>query len=201
LLVLEKPGDSNRAVYRFDLSAIPSNAFIVSATATFYVTQTNTKSVKVHRITDSWSETGVTWSTTANDYEANPETWFTPNKTGFAVANLTSLVQRWINGQVANNGIMLISSSNYNESRYTSREYGEVTKHPSLTVEYIPVPNTDFPTLVKANVLHNQNITGAGVTVAVVDTGYWSPPPWRKLRTVKTACWRNTMRSLTKPLV
>jgi subtilisin family serine protease len=40
----------------------------------------------------------------------------------------------------------------------------------------LPAPDTAYPTLVGANQLHAQNVTGSGVTVAVVDTGYWSHP-------------------------
>ena len=35
-------------------------------------------------------------------------------------------------------------------------------------------PTTDYPTLVGADALHAAGITGQGVTVAVIDTGYWS---------------------------
>jgi len=71
---------------------------------------------------------------------------------------------------------MLISSTTSNESKYASKEYGDYSKRPSLTVVYIPVPDTSYASLVNASALHSQGITGAGVTVAVVDTGYWSHP-------------------------
>jgi len=34
-------------------------------------------------------------------------------------------------------------------------------------------PETEFPKMIDADLLHSQGITGAGVTVAVVDTGLW----------------------------
>ncbi|MCP3956598.1 MAG: hypothetical protein GY719_01965 [bacterium] len=37
-------------------------------------------------------------------------------------------------------------------------------------------PDTEYPTLLGADQLHAQGIDGTGVTVAVVDTGYWSHP-------------------------
>jgi len=77
-LVKEQNGDSTRSVFSFDLSSIPAKAYIVSATANFYVVQANSKAVKVHRVTDAWAEYGVTWSNTAGDFNLTAETTFTP---------------------------------------------------------------------------------------------------------------------------
>ncbi len=43
----------------------------------------------------------------------------------------------------------------------------------SLTVAGTPQPDTFYPALVGADQLHDIGITGAGVTVAVIDTGVW----------------------------
>ena len=40
--------------------------------------------------------------------------------------------------------------------------------------EYTVLPETFYPTLVGANRLHNDNVKGDGITVAVIDTGHWS---------------------------
>ncbi len=45
-----------------------------------------------------------------------------------------------------------------------------------VQIEYNATPDTDYPTLIGADQLHAQGIDGTGVTVAVVDTGYWSHP-------------------------
>lgn len=39
-----------------------------------------------------------------------------------------------------------------------------------------PIRETDFPTLVGADTLHEQGITGKGITIAVLDTGLWKSP-------------------------
>ena len=49
---------------------------------------------------------------------------------------------------------------------------------PSLTDSAVATPYSEFPGLVGADTLHQQGITGAGVTVAVLDTGLW---PWHTL--------------------
>ena len=43
----------------------------------------------------------------------------------------------------------------------------------TLQVAGTPQPDTYYPTLVEANQLHDEGITGQGVTVAVLDTGVW----------------------------
>ncbi|MCP3959091.1 MAG: S8 family peptidase, partial [bacterium] len=45
-----------------------------------------------------------------------------------------------------------------------------------IQVQFTYTPDTDYPTLIGADLLHAQGIDGSGVTVAVVDTGYWSSP-------------------------
>ncbi|MGA7991119.1 MAG: S8 family serine peptidase, partial [Thermoanaerobaculia bacterium] len=51
-----------------------------------------------------------------------------------------------------------------------ARVYGDA----KVEVAGTPYPNSSFPTLVGAATLHQQGITGKGVTVAVLDTGWWS---------------------------
>src|SRR5450830_253223 len=41
-------------------------------------------------------------------------------------------------------------------------------------------PNSWYPTLIGANRLHQQGIRGKGVTVAIIDTGWWYSWNWEK---------------------
>lgn len=137
LLVQEKSSDSTRTVYRFDLSAIPVGATINQATAHFWVTQSNGVPVNVHRIIDSWAENTVTWGNTGNDFDAQADGAFTPSNTDqFAQADLTSLTQEWVDGLSANYGIMLISTGNEEESKYSSRESSTSSQHPYMEITY-----------------------------------------------------------------
>ncbi len=50
-----------------------------------------------------------------------------------------------------------------------ARTYGDA----KVEVAGTPYPNSAYPTLIGAATLHQQGITGAGVTVAVMDTSWW----------------------------
>ena len=43
----------------------------------------------------------------------------------------------------------------------------------NVEISFISSPNTDFPSLVGADLLHELGIDGSGITVAVLDTGFW----------------------------
>ena len=73
----------------------------------------------------------------------------------FSSAELTATVQAWANGQ-PNNGWVLWQDNTNGWRVRTSEDY-TLSNRPLLTVEYLPAGAT--------------NLTGAGVTVAVVDSG------------------------------
>ena len=59
--------DRGRALIRFDLSAIPAGQVIQSASLQLYLRYAysggaSTNTINVHRVSASWTETGVTWN-------------------------------------------------------------------------------------------------------------------------------------------
>jgi hypothetical protein len=67
-------GEKVRALLRFDLSGIPANATITSASLRFSVTKSaafNAATFRLHRVIPAWTEAGATW-TTANGTAAWP---------------------------------------------------------------------------------------------------------------------------------
>ena len=60
-------------------------------------------------------------------------------------------------------------------SHYQPGDYFDNFYLDNVTVRHngVESPNTGHPTLVDADRLHDQGLTGVGVTVAVVDSGYW----------------------------
>ncbi len=57
-----------------------------------------------------------------------------------------------------------------------AQDSGKKLYFDDVQIEFTYTPDTDFPRLIGADQLHAQGIDGSGVTVAVVDTGYWSHP-------------------------
>ncbi|MEW5989690.1 MAG: DNRLRE domain-containing protein, partial [Chloroflexota bacterium] len=175
LPVRESAGASYRAVYRFDLAAVPVDALVTSATVSFWVESQNNYPVNVHRITDSWSEGSVNWGNTANDFDPAIVASFTPNDEElFIPVTITSLVQQWMAGTAANHGLMLVGTASQQLSEYTGRDWPRSSQRPYLTITYTMPPDTTYSQLVGASQLHTQGIAGDNVTVAVVDTGLLS---------------------------
>jgi Ca2+-binding RTX toxin-like protein len=133
--VREKQNNSFRSLLHYNLSTIPGGTTINSATAYFYVTTKDFNPVNVHRVTASWTETAVTWTSAASSYNATVEGSFTPSSTGVYVSvDITSLVQGWINGTYSNDGLMLIAGTANKYSVYSSREETGTSQDPYLVV-------------------------------------------------------------------
>jgi len=127
-------GKIENILVRYDLSAIPAKAAILSARAWFYVDKKHPEGpIEIHTPTADWLETDATWTSMGDKLDtaivamlpaqANDLTWVS--------ANLTAQVQGWVNGQL-NYGIALTSSSEKSHGQYASREsanapYLEVT--------------------------------------------------------------------------
>ena len=135
LPIKNKATDNERAVFRFDLSALPPTSEISQATATFRVTTPDTSPVHVFRITDTWNESTVTWSTTGTAFDATTiHGIFTPAQDdAFVTVDLTGLVQDWVCG-TPNHGIIMIPTSDDEQSKYHSKEEDIVSFRPSMDV-------------------------------------------------------------------
>ncbi len=136
LKVRGQAGDINQALFRFDLSSIPAGSNISSATIYFYATHKIPSPVYLHRITNNWTETGVTWNNFANGYDSTPIGSLVPyaNFQVYSVS-ITNLVQQWVNGTIANQGVVLIASNDALESRFNSKEAAGTALDPYIVVE------------------------------------------------------------------
>jgi len=133
------PGDAMRPVIRFDLSTIPADASIVSATAWVWVSASDSSGspVHVHRITSPWSEASVAWNSLGNRFDSVVEGAFVPVETDvWEGVEITVLAQAWYGGATANHGVMLIPTSDGVESKYASREWGISAERPCMQVVY-----------------------------------------------------------------
>ncbi len=124
LHILYKSGVIERPMYRYDLSPLPANARILSATAWFYVSKEHPQGpLGVHLLTRDWLETDATWeSMAANMDSAVINTIPAQPLAGVWVSvNLTAQVQAWVNGQ-PDFGIALNATSDNTDADYASRE-------------------------------------------------------------------------------
>lgn len=176
--VREVNGDSHRGVYRFDLSAIPPNALIMSATAKFWTTQASNKAVNLYRVTAAWDETNANWSNLGNAYDPTLIASYVPRKVSkFESVDLKSLTQQWVDGSLPNNGLMFVSSATNSEAKFGTRERQGANQQPYLSITYLLLPSAvDAPRVASATPLHGENRTGDNVTVAIIDTGWYDHP-------------------------
>src|SRR5436309_170706 len=117
---------------------IPAGSRIMNASLTLRVTNDG-RSQTVYQVTEAWDESRATWNgfhTPGVPGNRGPEFTFDPRPIGPLSLNLTSIVQRWANGE-ANQGILLASTSG-NGTDYNSSE--AVRERPTLTVQFVPSP-------------------------------------------------------------
>lgn len=135
-------GITGRALFRFDLSAVPAGATVLAATFNAYVvggsTTPDTQDVELWRINSAWQEGTVVWNTPLTYTGAN-------NVVGvgapasYSTWDIASLAQTWVNG-AANNGLALMSK---NEAipgwrGFASKESSSPPDPPWLVISYRP---------------------------------------------------------------
>jgi hypothetical protein len=102
-------GGTSYGLLKFDLSAIPANAVVTSSTITIAETTTAASTWRVHRVTSSWVEATVTWSSFASAFSPNIEASFAMPSPATKVSvsfDLAALTQAWLNGTYANYGVL-----------------------------------------------------------------------------------------------
>ncbi len=132
--------DDRRALYRYDIAAsgIPAGAMVASAVAkVFVVSPDPSRPVSVHRVTADWTEGAVNWDNVTADSGSIASIASNSAAGQYVEINITALVQGWLSGSIANQGIMLKPSffSNDKLSEYTSKEYGTVSQRPELVIK------------------------------------------------------------------
>jgi len=132
-----------RSLIRFDLGVIPAGVIVDSATLYLYLTTASYQIVRVHEITATWSETGVTWNNFGNSFAPAQSASFLADSTGFHSADVTELVRAWAGG-TPNYGLLL-EENLVGFDAFKSSEYSDIPYRPALEVCYYPQP-TKTPT-------------------------------------------------------
>ena len=153
-----------RLLIKFDLSSIPTNAIVSSATLSLWTQldrSTNTRSKDLYRMIQSWTEAGVTW----NKYDGtnnwpggagafgaadcdNAVVWATKSMTGtesvdtefqwvFDATGRAELT-KMINGTYTNNGWMLKTQTETDDAwLFHSATSATSGFRPKLVIEYV----------------------------------------------------------------
>lgn len=138
------PGRNYRSLVKFDISTLPAGATVTSATLRLYQessVSTSTISIAAHKVTASWNENTVTWSSSGGgSYNATP----------LATANVTlgttgwkewilpaGLIHEWVDFPATHFGILLNSGGGKNtRADFSSRENATSPQRPQLVIVY-----------------------------------------------------------------
>ena len=149
--------DARDGLVRFDLSAIPSDATITSATLTLAATSVGSasavKNYGAHRVLADWAEGTVTWNTpgsTAGTHFASSATeTIAVSTVGSYQWNVVSDVTGFVGGSATNYGWRIISASNTGGTQKNgelgTKENGTAANWPSLTVTYTLPSSSSAP--------------------------------------------------------
>jgi hypothetical protein len=136
-------GVERRALFQFDLSAIPAGAVVTSADVTLHESNNAPATIEVHRLLAAWSEPTVTWQSLAGAFDPAVFGSFangpagdinTPSPVSFSV---TALVQGWLDGTFPNDGILLSQAVNGAAATvFRTSEWATVAQRPALQICY-----------------------------------------------------------------
>lgn len=169
---------NRRAVVRFDVSTIPIDAAIKTATLSLYMTTTVNRTYGAHLITGSvlWTESGVTWNkrdsatnwtTAGGDFNATATSSIsTGTSTGFKNWDIKADVQAWVDGSATNNGTLIKdateNSSSQQLNQFASEENGTTARRPKLVVTYLLKVRDLTATAGNGQVILNWVLPGGG---------------------------------------
>lgn len=164
-------GGVNRTLIQGDISNIPANQQIVSATLNVYFDPYRDwgfgQTASLYRVLTGWSESEATWNESSSG-----TSWSTPGlasgvdyaaavsgskvitevySNAFVSFDMTADVQDFYTGTSINNGWIMLNSNEGNQTemlRWRSSEMTEATQRPYMVIEYAPVaipePSTGF---------------------------------------------------------
>jgi hypothetical protein len=116
-------------------AAQSTGTVINSAVLSIYETSVSGEIVNVHEVTTAWTETGVTWNNFGNSFNPTPVVSFTASSVGWHTADVTSLVQAWVDNPTQNYGLLLAQGLTAH-TEYNSSEFGTSAERPKLDVCY-----------------------------------------------------------------
>lgn len=143
------PSKNYYSYFKADFSHIPSSAIVSDAVINFYAVEVNNgaaHSAQLQRVTTSWTETGITWSSPPNGIGTDAVT-MTDSATsvlGWQSFNITGITRYQVTNPSLNYGCrMLLSAQSGTVDKgfvYASREHSNSVIRPYVIVQYYIPP-------------------------------------------------------------
>ncbi len=121
-------GQGSTAYIQFNLSGVPTGATVSKAMLRLYVDSVLTSgSFDVYQLNGSWSESKLTYNTPppalgTSATGGHPISITSASFNQFLLIDITSLVQGWVNGTIANNGVALALTGSTGYFSFDSKE-------------------------------------------------------------------------------
>jgi hypothetical protein len=126
---------------QFNLAGIPANATIQKATLRLYVDAVQSPGVfDAFPVDSAWTENGVNFENAPvilSNYSStgtDPQTITTASRNTFVLLNVTPIVQAWVQGSFANNGLALQLTSAGGSFSFDSKESTYTSHQPELEI-------------------------------------------------------------------
>jgi len=138
-LFVQKGSVTSKSYIKFNLGTLPSGVNVSKATLRLFVDQVAAPgSFDVYQLNTSWTESTLTYnnapalgtSATGN----HPIAFTSSTLNQFIVIDITSLVQGWMNGSIANNGVALALTTPGGAVAFDSKESIYTSHQPELEV-------------------------------------------------------------------
>jgi tartrate-resistant acid phosphatase type 5 len=146
-------GRDKRALLKWNVSAIPSTKTVTAASIKLNVVDVSSQTYEVYQLKRNWTESGSTWvnyasgaawATAGASGSSDRGTTVLGTFTGTSRGSYTivlntagvALVQGWVTGSIASQGVIIMDAANSNGLDVSSSEAGTVAARPRLIVTY-----------------------------------------------------------------
>ena len=178
---LTASNDKLRSLIEFNVSSVPSGDTITSAVLELYVNDSGSGSevtAEIYALTRSWIEGEVAWDrrtsslgwvSNGGDFEASAENSTVITSNGLYSFDVTSLVRRWHNGSLTNNGLIAKTPETAGRRGFYSSD-GNPNERPKLTINHTSNAPPSISSVTDNSNATNPTAIGANVTF----TAAWS---------------------------
>ena len=137
----DNTGGNEYSLLKWNLSSIPAAATVQTVSLGVNVSNKSAGTYNVYQYNRAWVESTATWSNqTPDSYVGSLVGTILATSAGAKSITLNAagvaMVQGWVNGTVANNGLLIKSAGTTDGLDIRSSEYSTVASRPMLTIQY-----------------------------------------------------------------